>query len=78
MTVLTQDLLERIRSRLAGYVRDNSFFTEDLDDHGASWFRKLMGELARLQRDVLAGLYHPSNSEAVHSTVAANLLGALE
>ncbi|MDJ0333598.1 acyl-CoA dehydrogenase family protein [Salinibacterium sp. G-O1] len=32
------------------------------------------GELARLQRDVLAGIYHPSTAEAVHSTVAANLL----
>jgi alkylation response protein AidB-like acyl-CoA dehydrogenase len=31
-------------------------------------------ELARLQRDVLAGIYHPSDTESVHS----NLLGALE
>ena len=44
---------------------------------GGGGFRAA-GELARLQRDVLAGLYHPSNSEAVHSTVAANLLGARE
>ena len=36
------------------------------------------GELARLQRDVLAGIYHPSDTESVHSTVATNLLGALE
>ncbi|TPW78449.1 acyl-CoA dehydrogenase family protein [Schumannella sp. 10F1B-5-1] len=36
------------------------------------------GELARLQRDVLAGIYHPSDPESVHQTVAANLLGALE
>jgi alkylation response protein AidB-like acyl-CoA dehydrogenase len=35
------------------------------------------GELARLQRDVLAGIYHPSDTESVHSTVATNLLGAL-
>ncbi len=35
-------------------------------------------ELARLQRDVLAGIYHPSDTESVHSTVAANLLGPLE
>lgn len=33
-------------------------------------------ELSRLQRDVLAGIYHPSDTESVHSTVAANLLGA--
>jgi alkylation response protein AidB-like acyl-CoA dehydrogenase len=34
-------------------------------------------ELARLQRDVLAGIYHPSDTESVHSTVASNLLGSL-
>jgi len=32
-------------------------------------------ELSRLQRDVLAGIYHPSDTEAVHATVAADLLG---
>jgi alkylation response protein AidB-like acyl-CoA dehydrogenase len=32
-------------------------------------------ELSRLQRDVLAGVYHPSDTEAVHRTVAADLLG---
>ena len=36
------------------------------------------GELARLQRDVLAGIYHPSDTESVHSTVAASLLGPPE
>jgi alkylation response protein AidB-like acyl-CoA dehydrogenase len=35
-------------------------------------------ELARLQRDVLAGVYHPSDTESVHATVAANLLGPLD
>lgn len=34
-------------------------------------------ELARLQRDVLAGIYHPSDTESVHATVAASLLGPL-
>ncbi|MEO5534948.1 MAG: acyl-CoA dehydrogenase family protein [Pseudolysinimonas sp.] len=34
-------------------------------------------ELARLQRDVLAGIYHPSDTESLHSTVATNLLGPL-
>ncbi len=34
-------------------------------------------ELARLQRDVLAGIYHPSDTESIHSTVAAALLGPL-
>jgi alkylation response protein AidB-like acyl-CoA dehydrogenase len=36
------------------------------------------GELARLQRDVLAGIYHPSDTESVHATVATNLLGPPE
>lgn len=35
-------------------------------------------ELARLQRDVLAGIYHPSDPESVHSTVANHLLGPPE
>ncbi|WP_167044074.1 acyl-CoA dehydrogenase family protein [Salinibacterium sp. ZJ454] len=35
-------------------------------------------ELARLYRDVLAGLFHPSDPESAHSTVAQNLLGPLE
>lgn len=34
-------------------------------------------ELSRLQRDVLAGIYHPSDPESVHATVAADLLGRL-
>lgn len=34
-------------------------------------------ELSRLQRDVLAGIYHPSDTEAVHHTVAFDLLGPL-
>jgi alkylation response protein AidB-like acyl-CoA dehydrogenase len=34
-------------------------------------------ELSRLQRDVLAGIYHPSDTEAVHATVATELLGPL-
>lgn len=32
-------------------------------------------ELSRLQRDVLAGVYHPSDTEAVHATVAHHLFG---
>jgi alkylation response protein AidB-like acyl-CoA dehydrogenase len=34
-------------------------------------------ELSRLQRDVLAGIYHPSDTEAVHATVASDLLGPM-
>ena len=79
---------------------------DNVADHGADWFRLLVGvkhrstetarhvvdqamrvaggsgyrstsELARLQRDVLAGIYHPSDTESIHATVAGNLLGAL-
>jgi len=34
-------------------------------------------ELSRLQRDVLAGIHHPSDTESVHQTVAAAVLGPL-
>jgi alkylation response protein AidB-like acyl-CoA dehydrogenase len=34
-------------------------------------------ELGRLYRDVVAGLFHPSDGESAHSTVAASLLGPL-
>lgn len=43
---------------------------------GGGYFRG--SELERLYRDVLAGLYHPSDPESAHSTVATNLLGPLE
>lgn len=35
-------------------------------------------ELARLYRDALAGLFHPSDPESAHATVANNLLGPIE
>ena len=41
---------------------------------GGSGYRT-SSELARLQRDVLAGIYHPSDTESIHATVATNLLG---
>lgn len=79
---------------------------DELADHGAQWFRKLVGvkvratetarvvvdaairvsggssyanssELSRLYRDVLAGMFHPSDDESAHSTVATALLGPL-
>ncbi|MEN2745136.1 acyl-CoA dehydrogenase family protein [Sinomonas halotolerans] len=43
---------------------------------GGAYFRG--GELERLYRDVLAGLYHPSDPESAHATVAKDLLGPLE
>ncbi|NUP73047.1 MAG: acyl-CoA dehydrogenase, partial [Sinomonas sp.] len=43
---------------------------------GAGYFRS--HELQRLYRDVLAGLYHPSDPESAHATMANALLGPLE
>lgn len=43
---------------------------------GSSYFSA--NELSRLYRDVLAGLFHPSDPESAHSTVATAWLGPLE
>ncbi|GAA1465568.1 alkylation response protein AidB-like acyl-CoA dehydrogenase [Microbacterium thalassium] len=43
---------------------------------GSSYFAS--SELSRLYRDVLAGLFHPSDPESAHSTVATAWLGPLE
>ncbi|MFP3579194.1 acyl-CoA dehydrogenase family protein [Arthrobacter sp. fls2-241-R2A-200] len=43
---------------------------------GSSYFRG--SELERLYRDVLAGIFHPSNDESAHNTVANAWLGPLE
>mgnify|MGYP000007999186 FL=1 len=43
--------------------------------HGGRGFKR-SSEISRLQRDVLAGVYHPSDTEAVHHTVAFDLLGS--
>jgi alkylation response protein AidB-like acyl-CoA dehydrogenase len=56
----------------ARYVVDQAMRLAGGGGYGAG------GELARLQRDVLAGIYHPSDTESVHSTVATDLLGPLD
>ena len=43
---------------------------------GASYFAG--DELGRLHRDVLAGLFHPSNADSAHATVATAWLGPLD
>lgn len=43
---------------------------------GSSYFRG--SELERLYRDVLAGMFHPSDDESAHNTVANAWLGALD
>ncbi len=42
---------------------------------GATYFAG--NELGRLYRDVLAGIFHPSNDESAHATIASSLLGPL-
>ncbi|CAN5148924.1 acyl-CoA dehydrogenase family protein [soil metagenome] len=80
---------------------------DELADHGAQWFPRLVGlkvratenaryvvdqalrvgggssyfagnELGRLYRDVLAGIFHPSDGESAHATVANAWLGPLQ
>lgn len=43
---------------------------------GSSYFTR--SELSRLYRDVLAGMFHPSDPESAHATVASAWLGPLE
>lgn len=43
---------------------------------GSSYFAG--SELGRLYRDVLAGIFHPSDAESAHATVAAAWLGPLD
>jgi alkylation response protein AidB-like acyl-CoA dehydrogenase len=89
---------------LAPQIESLAADVDGLVDHGASWFRLLVGtktrsvdisrdvvekairtsggasfsannELSRLYRDALAGLFHPSDPESAHATVANHLLG---
>lgn len=43
---------------------------------GGSYFTR--NELSRLYRDVLAGMFHPSDPESAHATAASALLGPVE
>ena len=43
---------------------------------GSSYFAS--NELSRLYRDVLAGIFHPSDDESAHATIASALLGPVE
>jgi len=95
--------LDSLAPQITGLASD----VDSRVDHGAAWFRLLVGtktrsvdvarsvvesavrvsgggsysadsELARLYRDALAGLFHPSDPESAHSTVATHLFGAVE
>ena len=58
-------------TRTARYVVDQAIAVA-----GGSAF-SATSELGRLYRDVLAGGFHPSNEDSVHSTVATALLGPM-
>ena len=58
-------------TRTARYVVDQAIAVA-----GGSAF-SATSELSRLYRDVLAGGFHPSNEDSVHSTVATALLGPI-
>ena len=58
-------------TRTARYVVDQAIAVAG----GAAF--SATSELSRLYRDVLAGGFHPSNDESVHSTVATALLGPI-
>ncbi|MET1089519.1 MAG: acyl-CoA dehydrogenase family protein [Arthrobacter sp.] len=95
--------MDNLYPQLASVAAD----VDNLADHGAQWFPKLVGlkvnatetarrvvdlairvsggssyfrgsELERLYRDVLAGMFHPSDDESAHNTVASAWLGPLE
>lgn len=57
---------------MAKHVVDQAILTAG----GGSYFSS--SELSRLYRDVLAGMFHPSDPESAHSTAASALLGPLE
>nr|WP_241740117.1 acyl-CoA dehydrogenase family protein [Microbacterium invictum] len=85
---LTRDVDERVEhgplwfAKLSGVKHRAAMTAKQVVDEamlvagGSSYFTR--SELSRLYRDVLAGLFHPSDPESAHSTVAAAWLGPLE
>src|SRR5690349_21914757 len=66
MTVLTPDLLERIRSRAAGYDRDNAFFTEDLEELRDAGYLKPRSLLNTARDQRLLAAYAPATALAIN------------
>ncbi|KHK98559.1 acyl-CoA dehydrogenase [Microbacterium mangrovi] len=67
-------LLSGVKHRavtMAKHVVDEAMLTAG----GSSYFTR--NELSRLYRDVLAGIFHPSDPESAHSTAASAWLGPL-
>jgi len=56
----------------AKQVVDDAMLVAGGSSYGAT------GELGRLYRDVIAGLFHPSDPESAHATVASAWLGPIE
>ena len=68
-------LLSGVKHRavtMAKHVVDQAMLTAG----GSSYFSS--HELSRLYRDVLAGMFHPSDPESAHSTAASAWLGPIE
>lgn len=57
---------------MAKHVVDQAILTAG----GSAYFSS--NELSRLYRDVVAGMFHPSDPESAHSTAASAVLGPLE
>lgn len=66
MTVLTPDLLERIRSRAPGYDRDNSFFTEDLAELREAGYLAPQTLLDAVRNQRLLARYAPATALGIN------------
>ncbi|GGE90131.1 acyl-CoA dehydrogenase family protein [Mycetocola zhadangensis] len=66
MTVLTPDLLERIRSRAPGYDRDNVFPTEDLDELRAAGYLAPQSLLDAAHNQRLLARFAPATALAIN------------
>ncbi|MGV9193557.1 acyl-CoA dehydrogenase family protein [Microbacterium sp. MC2] len=88
LAALTRDVDERVDhgalwfAKLSGVKHRAAMTAKQVVDQamlvagGSSYFTR--SELSRLYRDVLAGLFHPSDPESAHSTVATAWLGPME
>ncbi len=66
MSVLTPELLDRIRSRAAGYDRDNAFFTDDLDELRAAGYLAPRSLLETVRDQRLLASYAPATALGVN------------
>lgn len=66
MTVLNQELLNRIRGRAAGYDRDNAFFTEDLEELKAAGYLRPRSLLATLRDQRLLAAHAPATALGIN------------